>query len=235
MRNSPFKSTTDFKPLVAVIDPAIREPSIHCINQLMINFNNFRFVQYFPGLSHQKAYFSQENLNGIIILGSSAFITDYQGWMNDITNFSLTSLEKNTPVLGICFGHQLITHSLGGKVDFITQSQNRRAGLKKIEFIRPTLGIAKSEVLHVAQMHRQEVKQLPSMLKQTAQSDEIEFEAVEHKNLPFWGLQCHPESSRYALNEYVGITSPEEQLLASTSGQRILRGFFNEVLKRSAK
>ena len=54
--------------------------------------------------------------SGIILTGSHSMVTDRQAWSEQTARWIPTVIEKRTPLLGICYGHQLIADALGGEV-----------------------------------------------------------------------------------------------------------------------
>ena len=52
--------------------------------------------------------------DAIVITGSRRNVTMWEGWMDDVVELIR---ETTTPLYGICFGHQIIAHALGGKVE----------------------------------------------------------------------------------------------------------------------
>lgn len=95
------------------------------------------------------------------------------------------------PLLGVCFGHQLIAHVLGGKVE---KGKSAEYGIAKItideedEILR---GIPKEINAWVS--HFDEVKKLPTDFVALAHSDTCAFEAMRHKTRKIFGVQFHPE------------------------------------------
>ncbi len=55
---------------------------------------------------------------GVLVTGSPAMVTDREDWSERAGNWLLTAIDKGLPVLGICYGHQLIAQAYGGLVDW---------------------------------------------------------------------------------------------------------------------
>src|SRR4030042_1583552 len=72
-----------------------------------------------PAESFKIAYVEQgdpllhwRDLSGIVITGSHAMITDHHPWSERTADWLATTIEKQIPTLGICYGHQLLAHAL---------------------------------------------------------------------------------------------------------------------------
>jgi anthranilate synthase component II len=120
-------------------------------------------------------------------------------------------LGSETPILGVCLGHQSIGAAYGGEV-----VRARRVMHGKVSPIRHTgadifLGIPTP--LRVARYHSLVIEPatVPDQLEVIAWTDEQghedEIQAVRHREHPVWGVQFHPES------------------IASESGHQLLRNF----------
>ena len=62
-------------------------------------------------------------LSGIIITGSPAMVTEQQPWMLALAAWLPSVINANLPLLGICFGHQILAQTLGGTVGYHPQGR----------------------------------------------------------------------------------------------------------------
>jgi GMP synthase-like glutamine amidotransferase len=58
-----------------------------------------------------------EECDGWILTGSSASVDDDEPWIESLTGFVRAVHEARVPCVGICFGHQLVAHALGGRTE----------------------------------------------------------------------------------------------------------------------
>lgn len=59
-----------------------------------------------------------DSLSGVIITGSPAMVTDQADWMRSLAAWIPQVLEQKAPLLGVCFGHQILAQAMGGGVQF---------------------------------------------------------------------------------------------------------------------
>jgi len=101
--------------------------------------------------------------------------------------------ELGVPVLGICYGLQLLVKRLGGRVEAAEDREYGRAHLK-IERDDPLLEGLSAEVDHVVWMsHGDRVLALPPGFEVVASSGHSPYAAVRQLDARIWGLQFHPE------------------------------------------
>jgi len=99
--------------------------------------------------------------------------------------------ELKKPLLGVCLGHQLIAHEMGGTVE---KGPSAEYGLSKISVDEPDMllkGMPKQFSAWVS--HFDEVKTLPDGFESLAHSSVCKVEAMRHKTKPIFGVQFHPE------------------------------------------
>lgn len=57
-----------------------------------------------------------DRFGGLLITGSPASVRDEASWMDSLGRWALAAADAGVPVLGVCFGHQLLGEALGGRV-----------------------------------------------------------------------------------------------------------------------
>jgi len=118
------------------------------------------------------------------------------GGPSSVTKDNFNSLhglirETKKPLLGICLGHQLIAHSLGGKV---VKGKNAEYGISKIEVDKPgTLLSGLPSSFNAWVSHFDEVAKMPTGFASLAHSATCAHEAMEFPARKLFSTQFHPE------------------------------------------
>ena len=111
---------------------------------------------------------------------------------------AIVAFAGKVPLLGVCLGHQAIGQVFGAKV---IRAKNIKHGKTSEILVKHTNGIFKG-IKHAFTATRYhslllELETLPELLEITAvcsESDDIEIMGIQHKTLPVFGVQFHPES-----------------------------------------
>lgn len=143
-------------------------------------------------------------IRGAVISGSHAYVTDNPDWCIRLENWVKKMIENQVPLLGICFGHQVIARAMGGVVDFHPVSLE--IGTKEIELLPgcdndPLFkGLPGRIKVHV--FHSQSVIQLPCKAVVLARNEFEPHQAFRvGKNA--WGVQFHPEANSDVTEGYI--------------------------------
>ena len=101
--------------------------------------------------------------------------------------------ELGIPILGICYGMQLLTHKLGGKVVPAGDAGNREYGQSKLTRTSSPLFESTPEEQLVLMSHGDAVTEIPADFVRTGTSADCPFAAIEHPDKKIYGIQFHPE------------------------------------------
>jgi len=142
-------------------------------------------------ISHNKITKKQElekNVKGLILSGGPLNV-----YQSKKVKFNKNLLFLKIPVLGICFGHQIISKEMGGKVK---QSKSREFGLAKVIKVKNsvlTKNFFSKRENNVWMSHADEVIKLPKNFKVIAKSNNSKLCIIENSNEKLYGIQFHPE------------------------------------------
>ena len=142
-------------------------------------------------VSHKKIRVKDINqsIKGIILSGGPLNVYQISKY-----TFNEKILDLNIPILGICFGHQILSKLNGGRVK---QSKHREFGLANIYRKNNSLltnnFFTNKKFKRVWMSHADQVSKLPKNFKVIASSDNSKFAIIENKKRKFYGVQFHPE------------------------------------------
>ncbi len=127
-----------------------------------------------------------KDTKGIILSGSPSSIYDKNPPLPKKSIF-----ELNLPILGICFGMQVVAHFFGGD---IVEAKKREYGFAKITITKDNALIDKEIDDRVVWMsHGDRLKKLPEGFYQIAKTENSPFAAIENRQRKIWAVQFHPE------------------------------------------
>jgi len=143
-------------------------------------------------VSHKKINITQitkENIAGIILSGGPLNVYE-----NDKFRFDKKILKLGVPILGICFGHQILSKLLGGKVK---KSKHREFGLATISKVSNSIltknFFSKNKTSNVWMSHADQVSKTPRNFKVIASTKNSKLTIIENTKDNFYGVQFHPE------------------------------------------
>jgi len=134
-----------------------------------------------------------EPVDLIVITGSRKNVTQWEKeWMHELT---LLVQSTNTPLLGICFGHQIICHALGGKV---TRAEKPSEFMSHVSINNQT---------RLAVFLHQEFVTEPGEMEVVASSEHAPIAVCRHPTKPIFTVQFHPEADQEVVD--LGFDSGE--------------------------
>lgn len=154
-----------------------------------------------------------ESVPGVIVTGSSSMVTDRELWSENTARWLARAVALDKPVLGICYGHQLLAHALGGEVRH--NPRGREIGTVDVKLNSHAkksdpLFSSFSDLLHLPVAHVQSVVRLPpraSVLGTTA----LDPHHVVRYGSTAWGVQFHPEFDANIVRAYIDASRDDMQ------------------------
>ena len=138
-------------------------------------------------LPYNKFPMGDESVIGVILAGSPYSVYDPEAFKVDLTQFM-----GKIPVLGICYGAQFISHTLGGKVEPASSREYGRANLTTIDSTSPLFqGFDANSQVWMS--HGDTITALPEGYHAIASTDNVRFAAYQANNGQVFGVQFHPE------------------------------------------
>ena len=123
---------------------------------------------------------------GIILTGGPQSVYDEES-----TKCSQELFKFGIPVLGICYGAQAISYSLGGCVEKAEVSEYGKTDLKLIDDSRLFAGVSTSSVVWMS--HTDKISMAPKDFKVTAATKDCPIAALENPKRNIYAVQFHPE------------------------------------------
>ena len=164
----------------------------------------------------------EKNPKGIIFTGGPASV-----YGEDSPKCADGIFELGIPVLGICYGMQLMTHELGGKV---ARATKREYGATQVNIDNNSLLLQDFEKTNKFLMsHTDFVETVPKGFKNIGYTDSCPNAAMENKEKNLYGIQFHPE-----VNSSVNGTKVIHNFLfniCKCSGDWVISSFVDESIK----
>jgi GMP synthase-like glutamine amidotransferase len=214
-----------------VIDPSVNRPEDEGVAEILGNWDGVSRL-FRPALEAGDVLNSHTGFDtdGVVLMGSASSVHDSPHWLRPLRAWLRPILDGSVrvPLLGICYGHQLIAHLAGGDVGWLQDDRARRHGVEtsRLEGGRLLPG---SHELRVMVSHREEVKRAPRRYRTCASRPGVAVDGLEHESLPIFSFQFHPEG-REEFASHAEIPREEVDEVVLRDGRRLL-GAFREYVK----
>jgi GMP synthase (glutamine-hydrolysing) len=139
-----------------------------------------------------------EGVDGLILSGGAPRI----GLENELGNCDEYLKNADIPILGICAGHQFMARFFGGDAKPSKIPEFGKIKLILLDEQNPLFTKVPKESI-VWESHNDEITVLPDSMKNLAKSENCNYQAIMHKEKPFFGLQFHPEVNNTEYGEQI--------------------------------
>ena len=148
--------------------------------------------------------------DGVVVTGSPAMVSDREPWSEDAAEWLARVVDKAVPLLGVCYGHQLLAHALGGEVGY--HPGGRESGTHRVELLNSAaddpLFRGMPDSFNAQLTHKQTVLRLPQGAILLGRN-EFEPHQAFRVGKCAWGVQFHPEFSDAIMSAYLGVQAPD--------------------------
>lgn len=204
---------------VAILDNAVRPwiytPVRHWSKFLHVEWEAFTArEERFPSLNGDFSH--------IIITGSEASIMEREPWVDSEIEFIRRAAQKNVPMLGSCYGHQLLAVALAG-AGSVRRSPTPELGWLTIDIRKKGDLLGDNAGFDCYTLHFDEVVDLDDRFEVLASTGACAIHAFRRKARPFWGIQAHPEididDGRILLRNLLTLELPHSALYRGALAQ----------------
>ncbi|KWV52252.1 glutamine amidotransferase [Bradyrhizobium macuxiense] len=129
-------------------------------------------------------------LDAILITGSPAGVYDGFDWIAPLEDFVRKAHDKRVPMVGVCFGHQLIAQALGGTV---RKSEKGWGMGRHVYRVTPGNGLIESDEIAIACSHQDQVITPPASARTIMSSAFTPHAGLLYANGTTLSVQPHPE------------------------------------------
>jgi GMP synthase (glutamine-hydrolysing) len=141
---------------------------------------------------------------GAVVTGSASMVTDRAAWSERTAGWLRDAMDIDLPLLGVCYGHQLMSHAFGGRVDYLPGG--REMGTMTLRTLAPAWNDALARHLPARfaahTTHEQSVLEIPKNATVLASSERDPHHLLRYGRNAI-STQFHPEFSAEIMRGYI--------------------------------
>jgi GMP synthase (glutamine-hydrolysing) len=163
-----------------------------------------------------------ERFDGVVLSGSTDSVYgDHDAWFDAELELIDRCVEAEIPLLGVCYGHQIINHALGGTVE---ADRRRATFVEMTEHDRSEAGVLTGVEPVVPALHGDLVTELGDGMESVARTEYDPHFCSRHREAPVWTVQFHPEYTA-AISEEVDDWDPGDHSFEEVTAPRVFDNF----------
>lgn len=159
---------------------------------------------------HGEALAEPDSRDAWLLTGSRHGVYDDLPWIEPLKDFIRAVAAQKRPMVGVCFGHQIIAEALGGKVR--KAAIGWRVGMETYatRFNGARLDGNDQRSVAMPAFHQDQVVVQPPGSEVVAQSEACPYAALRYSDAPILSVQFHPEFSRAYLSDLIDCLSKHD-------------------------
>jgi GMP synthase (glutamine-hydrolysing) len=161
-------------------------------------------------------------LDGIVFSGSTASVydDDHADWVRPQAELLEDCIDEDVPVLGVCFGHQLVNHALGGTV----RADEFRGGFVELTDVDGSSDVLAGIDPVVPVLHGDVVAEPGDGMGRIASTAYSDYFCTRHESARVWTVQFHPELTPVIAAQIDEFRS-EDHTFEATNARVVLDNF----------
>jgi len=149
--------------------------------------------------------------DGVVVTGSRSSVYWDEPWIDALVDWVADAADRGLPILGVCYGHQVLATALGGRVEAMADIELGYRDIRRVDDGDPLFG-GLDAPFTAFETHSDRVVELPPDATLLAENDRG-VQAFRRGDC--WGVQFHPEYDRASAARVTkGKELPEERIRA---------------------
>jgi len=167
-------------------------------------------------------YPALDNCDGVVLSGSTHSVYgDHDAWFDAELEIIERCLAEEIPLLGVCYGHQIVNYALGGEVE---RDRRRATFVELSDYDQSEAGVLTGVDPVVPVLHGDLVVELGEGMEAVGRTDYDPHFCSRHRDAPVWTVQFHPEYTA-EISENVDDWDPGDHSFDEVTAPRVFDNF----------